>query len=764
MSGGAKKKPTKTQGWEEAGSEFYQESYPAVDGELDVYQKDPQHLATLLPSKQTRAVTTLQATIRMRTNRSTAERTIRRHTTLRSRRDSTVNRRTSTTQDVQVSMLPDLSENISNEQSIWEEIMQIKTMPIPMAQKKELKAKILNQPNLRLQGYEQFKWKRRKLWKKLHTKLSEWYDKIELWKGDLKTIEGRFGTGVVSYFLFLKWLLFLNIFIFGIIFFFITLPYIAWNPEQRDANYTNVTAICSEELNPVNTMLNLVQGTGFMECTYLFYGYYPSEILTYPIGSANIYYNFPLAYVIVTFLYLIVSLMCMVKAGARRFRERLIEGEGQFYLFCNIIFGGWDFCIHDAKSAAIKHQAIFNEIKGNLEVERMEDERRNRTSSERTKLYSIRLLVNSVVIGILIFCGCSIYFIFSFCTDKIKAFTDDSINYEKLVYEFLPSFTIVGLNMFIPFIFQYLIIFENYTPLFVVRLTLFRTVLLRMAALIVFYASMYSKITCEGEHCKLSTKCWETYVGQQIYKLFLTDFASTIMVTFFINFPRSLLAYHFNNKFCTFIGSQTFDLPKHVLDVVYSQTLIWIGCFYTPLLSLMSVFHLFCIFHIKKFACLVNSKPSGIIYRVSRSNSMFMIFLLVSFIFALLPLMFSVSELAPSTSCGPFQNDPYVWYTVEKLFQNAPKWFQDFISFLSTAGFAVPVIILLSLSLYYFTAVNSANRHMVKVLKNQLVLEGHDKQFLLERLSMFIKQQQENQKRMRRIEMAQEAERNKNSS
>lgn len=45
--------------------------------------------------------------------------------------------------DVQVSMLPDLSENLSNEQTTWEEIMQIKALPIPMAQKKEMKAKIL---------------------------------------------------------------------------------------------------------------------------------------------------------------------------------------------------------------------------------------------------------------------------------------------------------------------------------------------------------------------------------------------------------------------------------------------------------------------------------------------------------------------------------------------------------------------------------------------------------------------------------------------
>lgn len=55
MSGGAnKKKPARGQGWEEACDEFYQESYPSIDGEFEVLQKDPKHLATLLPSKQTR--------------------------------------------------------------------------------------------------------------------------------------------------------------------------------------------------------------------------------------------------------------------------------------------------------------------------------------------------------------------------------------------------------------------------------------------------------------------------------------------------------------------------------------------------------------------------------------------------------------------------------------------------------------------------------------------------------------------------------------
>ena len=52
MSGGKEKKSSrgsKAQGWEEAGSEFYQESYP---GDIDNIQRDPSKLATLLPSKQ----------------------------------------------------------------------------------------------------------------------------------------------------------------------------------------------------------------------------------------------------------------------------------------------------------------------------------------------------------------------------------------------------------------------------------------------------------------------------------------------------------------------------------------------------------------------------------------------------------------------------------------------------------------------------------------------------------------------------------------
>lgn len=49
-------------------------------------------------------------------------------------------RRGSQYQEIQVATLPDLSEpNLINESQTWEEIREIKAMPVPMAQKRELK-------------------------------------------------------------------------------------------------------------------------------------------------------------------------------------------------------------------------------------------------------------------------------------------------------------------------------------------------------------------------------------------------------------------------------------------------------------------------------------------------------------------------------------------------------------------------------------------------------------------------------------------------
>ena len=73
-----------------------------------------------------------------------------------------------------------------------------------------------------------------------------------------------------------------------------------------------------------------------------------------------------------------------------------------------------------------------------------------------------------------------------------------------------------------------------------------------------------------------------------------------------------------------------------------------------------------------------------------------------------------------------------------QLINELPDLCQAFLMFLGKAGFSVPAIVILSLLGYYYYAVGEANKHLVSQLKGQLVLEGHDKQFLLNRLDLLI--------------------------
>lgn len=729
------------------------------------------------------------------------------------------------------------------------------------------------------------------------TKWSEYLTKMELWRTSLKKIEGNFGTGVVAYFVFLRWLMILNLLIFSIIFVFIILPQLVLiEPKDlpcdlnappvlstrwiSDVNHTdsgynetiwlypNTSSQCCREvyINEIRfnrsefSILNLVQGTGFMEKTLLFYGVYTNQIYGYdplanqdsntrtttkpltdfnlnqnvdnlmvddggsgdgyvvnnastPIVNAllgfgdnstkittwreffnqlDIYYDLPLAYIIVTIVCYLYTLVAIVKAVAHEFKDRLVEGEGQFYQYCNLIFGGWDFCIHNEKSAQIKHKALYNEIQSLMHLKRYEFERNNRTRDIMFKLYLIRVLINLVVCIILVICGVVIYVLFNLSLaflepnfntitryrnfnvfmSKIKKLSsgeeevhevvpDGGLSVDKqfeiLFYEFLPYVCIVIFNLLVPILFNYLIQFEQYSPLFVIKMNLFRTVGLRLSSLAVLISRFYYLISSKNETSHLecynvkygTPQCWETFVGQQFYKLFIVDFVTHIFVTFFVNFPRAMIARHMNNAFSRFI-EMDFELSKHVLDVVYSQTICWLGTFYAPFLPAIAAVLIFFMFYIKKFACLQNSKPSAILYRASRSNSLFMIILLLSFTIAIIPVVYTIAEIMPSKSCGPFRGLHSTWDRAIEAFMKLPEFLRNIVFFFGTSSFAIPCFIVLILFLYYYYSVSAANKHMVQVLKNQLVLEGHDKQFLLNRLSLFIKQQQEYQKRIQR--------------
>lgn len=85
--------------------------------------------------------------------------------------------------------------------------------------------------------------------------------------------------------------------------------------------------------------------------------------------------------------------------------------------------------------------------------------------------------------------------------------------------------------------------------------------------------------------------CWETFLGQQFYKLTMVDFAVQSFLIFFVDLPRILIfgRCRGSNFCCSLMGTIEFGITKNVLDIVYSQAICWLAVFYAPLILAVTI-------------------------------------------------------------------------------------------------------------------------------------------------------------------------------
>uniref|UniRef100_A0A665VSW4 Transmembrane channel-like protein n=1 Tax=Echeneis naucrates TaxID=173247 RepID=A0A665VSW4_ECHNA len=513
---------------------------------------------------------------------------------------------------------------------------------------------------------------------------------------------GNYGGGVQSYFLFLRFLVLLNFFSFLLIAGFVIIPSIVFRSVG--------TSLFNSTGNDISKL-----HFGFMEYSYMFYGYYNNTM----VADMNFSYNIPLAYLLTAAFYFAFCLISIIIRSVKSLSVAVATGGSTVGNYSMIVFTGWDYgCLGD-QATKLKQKNMLYRLQVDLEEESRKKQAAALSLSQKVVLYSLRIFMGLVAFGLII--G-AFYGIF-----EATNFSQVSLSrcwIEGLFFEYLPSIVITIGNFVVPLLCDQI-------ALYIAIICLSRAVFLRLVSLGALLFTLWGQITCEGDTesppCKLCQynevyPCWETRVGQEMYKLTLFDLLISITLLIFVEFPRRMVVDNWSCKLAQWLGRQEFVVPSNVLGLVYGQTVVWMGALFCPLLPLINTIKFVILFYCKKVTLFHNCRPAVRTFRSTTSTIYFLVVLLFGWGLATVVMIYSLAEIRPSMGCGPFRFFPNMWSVVPTSFYSLSKTTQEFLFFIGSQAFSIPLFVLSCVVMCYFIALASVYGRNVALLKAQLKL------------------------------------------
>ncbi|NXT74383.1 TMC5 protein, partial [Zapornia atra] len=350
--------------------------------------------------------------------------------------------------------------------STGERIKAIQKMPETMKKKREIRNKVLQEITkksrhrcVQLSCCTDCRQGAAVSFRRFGNTLSEYFHLLQFFHKTLKIIGAKFGTSVLSYFIFLKWLLTFNIFSFLINFSFITIPqFIA--AEPNDLSFTG---------------LELFTGAGYFQQTVLYYGFYTNATIRKIEHGPS--YNMQLAYIFTVGLYFVICFLILLFSMAKSFSKNFINPQAYAgnasKLLCT-----WDFNITNEKAVKLKQKNLSTQIKEDLtEVNR---EVLNFSVKERAVRVMIHLGSWAASLGTAVAACAGVYFL---SINNLKLFVNGGKNdLESQAAMLVLPIVASLLNTFIPFFYSWLGHLEKFqTPGHHIYVTIARNIVLKIS-------------------------------------------------------------------------------------------------------------------------------------------------------------------------------------------------------------------------------------------------------------------------------------------
>ncbi|GAB1862504.1 Transmembrane channel-like protein 5 [Camponotus japonicus] len=575
----------------------------------------------------------------------------------------------------------------------------LRAMPQCLTVKRSVKSQLLATVNRRTKkkSISYWKWlkynislKIAKIWVTIQNTLLT----MELWHQMIKTIESHNGSGVATYFKFLRWLLLLNIISCILSMFFIVLP--------QSLNQTHI---------PNNIkVLDFLTGSGFFSHTIMYYGFYSNGTVDTPFGTK---YSIPFAYFLtLLFCYTVTFIILSVKVISS-YRKSYVETLGKVHdLYSNKIFCGWDFSISLPKTAALQSASIYKELE-----ELLAETRQQAHLHWLDKFLLIIMQLSVTTIIIFMICGASTFVWLLLRHYEIGASGIISVM-------IVPTIITIIIHIF-PTIISYLASLEHYnnkrTELYVTVVRNHTVAATVIGTLFVFWI------------INSTSHCWQTKLGEEIYRLIVLDFIASIFGMCF-QFIRSMLY----KKLSTKIGKPEFNIARNTLNLIYNQTLFWMGFYFSPLISLIIVIKLIFTFYIKRYELKKCYRQSSQPWRAAQTQTLFLALAFIGMIIMLLIIGYIITNVK-SDDCGPFRNYSHTWDFIINgiLSLKRDSKFWSIISELARPVTGAAILVGMCIAVYCLRAKTEASKEMLQILSNMLLLQSQDKQFLMKSFAKF---------------------------
>ncbi|KAF7988682.1 hypothetical protein HCN44_001255 [Aphidius gifuensis] len=294
------------------------------------------------------------------------------------------------------------------------------------------------------------------------------------WEVRIKEIESHFGSAVASYFVFLRWLFWINLVIAIILISLIVTPEIILTGDKKLTGDRKI--LLPNEITKSKNFLTLWEFEGIIKHSAFFYGWYTNWE---PIKGG---YRLPLAYFIVMLVVYVYSFVAILRKMAKNSRMSKLSEKEDECAFSWKLFTGWDFMIGNSETAHNKIASIVLGFKESL-LEEAEKEKK----LGQWKIRTVRVLVNLTVILLLAF---SVWAVVKIVNNSAE-FEAETNNWWKQ-----NAITIVLslISYIFPIFFEILGIFENYHPRKTLRLQLGRIMILNLLNLYSLIFALFGKI------------------------------------------------------------------------------------------------------------------------------------------------------------------------------------------------------------------------------------------------------------------------------